>query len=145
MNTDRTTIDMELFDRSFTGQVRDNADFEETWRAILPLYDYEDDPAAVQAKAAAPIYHYQTHNHACSTNLPTYDVTARLGEIAVPTLITVGRVDWITPVAASEQLAGGLPNAQLAIFEKSGHSPQIEERDAWPATVREFLATVEVA
>ncbi|MCU1606513.1 MAG: diguanylate cyclase [Modestobacter sp.] len=52
MNTDRTTIDMELFDRSFTGQVRDNADFKETWMAILPLYDYEDDPAAVQAKAA---------------------------------------------------------------------------------------------
>jgi proline iminopeptidase len=25
LNTDRTTIDMELFDRSFTGQVRDNA------------------------------------------------------------------------------------------------------------------------
>jgi proline iminopeptidase len=72
-------------------------------------------------------------------------VTARLGEIAVPTLITVGRVDWISPVAASEQLAAGLPNAQLAIFEKSGHSPQIEERDAWLATVREFLATVEVA
>jgi proline iminopeptidase len=115
--------------------------------SILPLYDYdyEYDPAAVQAKAAAPIYHYQTHNHACSTNLPTYDVTARLGEIAVPTLITVGRVDWITPVAASEQLAAGLPNAQLAIFEKSGHSPQIEERDAWLATVREFLATVDVA
>jgi proline iminopeptidase len=145
LNTDRTTIDMELFDRSFTGQVRDNADFKETWKAILPLYDYDYDPASVEAKADAPIYHYQTHNYAFSTNLPAYDLTARLGEIPAPTLVTVGRVDWITPVAASEQLAAGLPNAQLAIFEKSGHSPQIEERDAWLATVREFLAKVEAA
>ena len=40
LNTDRTVIDMEMFDRSFGGQVRDNADFRETWKAILPLYDY---------------------------------------------------------------------------------------------------------
>jgi proline iminopeptidase len=145
LNTDRTTIDMELFDRSFTGQVRDNEDFKETWKAILPLYDYDYDPDTVETKAEAPIYHYATHNYAFSTNLPAYDLTDRLGEITAPTLITVGRVDWITPVAASEALAAGLPDATLAIFEKSGHSPQIEEREAWLTTVREFLAKVEAA
>jgi proline iminopeptidase len=145
LTSDRTTIDMTLFDRSFSGQVRDNEDFKETWKAILPLYDYDYDPAAVEVKAEAPTYHYQTHNYAFSTNLPNYDLTARLGEITAPTLITVGRVDWITPVAASEQLAAGLPNAQLVVFEKSGHSPQIEEREAWLTTVREFLAKVDAA
>jgi proline iminopeptidase len=144
LNSDRTTIDMEMFDRSFAGQVRDNADFRETWKAILPLYDYDYDPDAVEAKADAPTYHYATHNYAFSTNLPGYNVLPRLGEITCPTLITVGRVDWITPVEASEQLAAGIPNSQLAIFEKSGHSPQIEEHDAWIATVREFLSKVEV-
>jgi proline iminopeptidase len=142
LETDRTTIDMELFDRSFSGQVRDNDDFKATWKAILPLYDYDYDPAKVEEKANAPIYHYQTHNYAFSTNLPGYDITARLGEITAPTLITVGRVDWITPVEASEQLASGIPDSKLVVFEKSGHSPQIEERDAWLATVREFLAGV---
>jgi len=143
LNTERTTIDMELFDRSFTGQVRDNADFKDSWKAILPLYDYEYDPASIEARANAPIYHYATHNHAFSTNLPAYDITSRLGEITAPVLVTVGRTDWITPVEASEQLVAGLPNGQLVVFEKSGHSPQIEEREAWLATVREFLAKVE--
>lgn len=143
LNSDRTTVDMEMFDRSFAGLVRDNADFRETWKAILPLYDYDYDPDAVEAKADAPTYHYQTHNYAFSTNLPSYDVRPRLGEIRCPALITVGRVDWITPVEASEQLAAGIPDAQLAIFEKSGHSPQIEEHDAWIATVREFLKKVD--
>jgi proline iminopeptidase len=143
LNTDRTVIDMEMFDRSFSGQVRDNEDFKQTWKAILPLYDYDFDPSVIEAKANAPTYHYQTHNYAFSTNLPAYNLVDRLGEITAPTLITVGRVDWITPVEASEQLAAGIPNAQLAIFEKSGHSPQIEEHDAWIATVREFLRKVE--
>lgn len=143
LETDRTTIDMELFDRSFSGQVRDNADFRETWKAILPLYDYDYDPDSIEARADAPIYHYRTHNYAFSTNLPGYDITGRLSEIKCPTLITVGRTDWITPVEASEQLAAGIPDSRLAIFEKSGHSPQIEEHEAWLATVRGFLKEVE--
>jgi len=139
-NTDRTTIDMEMFDRSFAGQVRDNDDFRAVWRAILPLYDYDYDPAKVDARADSTSYHYATHNHAFGTNLPGYDVTEKLSQIKCPVLITVGRHDWITPVAASEELAAGIDGAELVIFEKSGHSPQIEERDAWLAAVRRFLA-----
>jgi proline iminopeptidase len=139
-NTDRTTIDMELFDRSFAGQVRDNDDFRACWRAILPLYDYDYDPAKVDQRADTTIYHYATHNYAFSTNLPHYDVSGKLGEITCPTLITVGRHDWITPVEASEELAANIEGSELAIFEKSGHSPQIEERDAWLSLVRRFLA-----
>lgn len=145
LTTDRTTVDMEMFDRSFSGQVRNNADFKATWKAILPLYDYDYDydPDVVEVKANAPTYHYATHNFAFSTNLPQFDLVDRLGEITCPTLITVGRVDWITPVAASEQLAAGIPNSELAIFEKAGHSPQIEQHDEWIARVREFLGKIE--
>ena len=140
LETDRTTIDMELFDRVFAGQARDNDDFKASWRAILPLYDYNYDPSRVDERAENTKYHYATHNYAFSTNLPNYDVTAQLETITCPTLITVGRVDWITPVEASEEIAAHIPNSKLVVFEKSGHSPQIEERDAWLATVREFLA-----
>jgi proline iminopeptidase len=138
--TDRTTIDMEMFDRSFSGEVRDNDDFRACWRAILPLYDYDYDPAKVDERADSTIYHYATHNHAFGVNLPGYDVTAALGRITCPTLITVGRYDWITPVEASQELADNLPGAELVVFEKSGHSPQIEEREVWLSTVRRFLA-----
>ena len=61
---------------------------------------------------------------------------------AVPTLVTVGRTDWITPVECSEKIAGLMPDARLVVFEHSGHSPQIEEADAWTATVRAFLDEV---
>jgi proline iminopeptidase len=32
-----------------------------------------------------------------------------------------------------------MPNARLVVFEKSGHSPQIEERELFLSTVRDFL------
>ena len=53
--------------------------------------------------------------------------------------MTVGRDDWITPVACSETIASLIPNARLVVFEKSGHSPQIEEPELLQAVVREFL------
>ena len=43
-------------------------------------------------------------------------------------------------MGCSEELANGIPNARLAIFEYSGHYPFIEERDRFKQTVMEFLA-----
>jgi proline iminopeptidase len=54
--------------------------------------------------------------------------------------VTVGRDDWITPVACSETIASLIPDARLVVFEKSGHSPQIEEAEAFQELVRGFLA-----
>lgn len=54
-------------------------------------------------------------------------------------LVTVGRHDWVTPVSSSETIAALLPNAELVVFEESGHSPQNEERELFQATMRGFL------
>jgi proline iminopeptidase len=45
-------------------------------------------------------------------------------------------------VSCSEQIASLIPGSRLVVFEKSGHSPQIEEAQAWTKVVREFLAEV---
>ena len=68
-----------------------------------------------------------------------YDCRAELSRIACPTLVSVGRHDWICPVDQSEEIARMVPGAQLAIFEQSGHSPQIEERSAFTKRLAEFL------
>ena len=140
--TDRVTIDMDKFDRIDTGQVRDDDDLRDCWREILPLYDHVYDPAAVERKVAATPYRYQAHNYAFSVNMPSYDITAQLPGITAPVLVTVGRSDWITPVECSERIVELVPDARLAVFERSGHSPQVEEAEAWTATVRGFLHEV---
>jgi len=138
----RVEIDREKLDRIFAGRVRDDADLRDCWREILPLYDYHYDPAAVEAKVEATPYRYEAHNHAFSVNMPGYDLKPVLPLVTAPTLVTVGRTDWITPVSCSETIASLIPGARLVVFEKSGHSPQIEEAEAWTKVVREFLAEV---
>jgi proline iminopeptidase len=130
---------MEKFDRIDIGQVIDNDDLRDCWREILPLYDFNYDPVSVEKKVEATPYRYEAHNYAFSRNLPHYDLKPQLPSVSVPTLITVGRTDWITPVSCSQTIADLIPDSELVIFEKSGHSPQIEEAELWTATVRDFL------
>jgi proline iminopeptidase len=73
--------------------------------------------------------------------LPAANQTADLERIEADTLITVGRHDWICPVAVSERLRAGIWRSKLAVFEKSGHWPWIEEPDQFFAEVTRFLLT----
>jgi proline iminopeptidase len=140
LSSARVTVDREKLDRINSGQVRDDDDLRDCWREILPLYDHFYDPAKVEEKVAATPYRYATHNFAFSVNQPNYDIKASLPTISCPTLVTVGRDDWITPVESSEKIVSLIPDSRLVVFEKSGHSPQIEEAGRWRQVVRDFLA-----
>lgn len=71
-----------------------------------------------------------------------YDVVARLPEIGVPTLIIVGRDDFICPPAQAERLHAGIPHSELLTFERSGHFPFLEEPAAFFDAVRGWLSRV---
>jgi proline-specific peptidase len=74
--------------------------------------------------------------------LRTYDRTPRLPELAVPTLFTCGRYDEATPEATA-WYQSLVPGADLAVFAQSAHLPHLEEREAYLATVRQFVRRVE--
>jgi proline iminopeptidase len=138
-NQDRVEIDWDNFNRYWSGQIRDDEDLKARWAEIIPLYDYEYDPVRSAARVESGIYRYEAHNWCFQHNQPNYDLKPQLPLITVPTLVTVGRLDWVTPVSAAETIASLIPNAKLVVFEKSGHSPQIEERELFLSTVRDFL------
>ncbi len=70
--------------------------------------------------------------------LRTWDRTADLGRIEVPTLITVGRYDEIPPSCA-ETMRAGIPGSRMVVFEHSSHVAHLEEPRAYVATMRDFL------
>lgn len=72
----------------------------------------------------------------------SYDVTARLGEVKAPTLVTVGAFDWVVAPVRGRTLAAAIPDAQLVEFPESGHFPYAEEPERWQRVVREYLARV---
>lgn len=74
--------------------------------------------------------------------LRTWDRTPDLGRIAVPTLVTCGRYDEITP-ACSETIRDGIPDARMVVFERSAHCAHLEEPELYARVVEEFLREVE--
>jgi proline iminopeptidase len=70
---------------------------------------------------------------------PTMDLRPSLSKVKVPTLIIVGRHDFITNVAMADEMARHLPDARLEVFEDSGHFPLVEERDKFHEVIREFV------
>jgi len=75
-------------------------------------------------------------------NLKNWDRTDRLGEITVPTLITVGHYDELTPTCA-ETLHRGIPNSRTVIFEESAHLAHLEEADRYLQVVADFIVNIE--
>ena len=67
-----------------------------------------------------------------------WSVTDRLGEIRLPTLITVGRYDEVTP-AVAESIHRGIPGSELHQFGASSHLAFWEERADYFALLRRFL------
>jgi len=67
-----------------------------------------------------------------------WDVSDRLQEIEVPTLVIRGRYDMSTDKIAAT-LVNGIPNAREVVLENSSHTPVLEETDAYLAAVDEFM------
>jgi proline iminopeptidase len=67
------------------------------------------------------------------------EVEDRLGDIPSPVLVLGGRHDRTCTAEAAEAIAKGVPNAELRIFEQSGHMTFVEEPELYVAVVRSFL------
>jgi proline iminopeptidase len=70
-----------------------------------------------------------------------WDVTDQLNRIGVPTLITCGRYDEVTPKNL-EVLHQGIRGSKTEIFEKSSHTPQFEQPQLYLDTYGDFLQSL---
>jgi len=67
------------------------------------------------------------------------DLRPNIQKIKVPTLVIVGRHDFITNVAMAEEMVKNIPNAKLEIFEESGHFALVEETEKFYRVIKEFV------
>jgi pimeloyl-ACP methyl ester carboxylesterase len=70
------------------------------------------------------------------------DATPFLAQIAVPTLVIVGRDDTLTPLPLAEKLTVGIRGARMVIIEKAGHLSNMEQPEGFNEAVQAFLASV---
>ncbi|HUY96736.1 MAG TPA: proline iminopeptidase-family hydrolase [Verrucomicrobiae bacterium] len=96
------------------------------------------------AETGTPVYLAMNGPNEFTTTgrLRAFDVTDRLHEIQIPTLLTGGRHDECRPdhLAAMQRL---IPGSELVIFEHSAHLAFAEEPDRYQEVLARFLHRVE--
>ena len=75
----------------------------------------------------------------CCRALMALDLTSRLPDVQIPTLVLVGRQDPTTPVSGSEVIANALPDARLVVIEDAAHISNVEQPEAFTRRLMSFL------
>ncbi len=69
----------------------------------------------------------------------SYDLSAEAGRVQVPTLITVGDLDYVLPVSCSQELHAAIDGSELVIFEGCGHLVTMENSQEFNQTTLDWL------
>jgi proline-specific peptidase len=136
------------FEKSFAalkaewaGEYQTNEEMSRLWAEEMKFYFKQFD-------ARAEAYHERTKDLPVriaplktfnDKEAATMDLRSHLKKITVPTLVIVGRHDFITNVAMAEEIIKYVPNAQLEIFEDSGHFALVEEPEKFYRVIKEFV------
>lgn len=73
--------------------------------------------------------------------LRRFDIVDQLAQITCPTLVCVGQVDPVTPVAAAQEIVDALPSGvgQLEVIERAGHFPWLDRPDHYCSIISRFV------
>jgi len=125
--------------RLWNGTFESEEQLREYFQVMAPMYSITHDPEARQKGWDRAILSADAINVAFSSFLRSYNVLDQLHKITSPTLVIGGRHDWICPPEFSEEIAQAIPNADLRIFENSGHSVRADEPEALLDAIAGFL------
>ncbi|TXS45093.1 alpha/beta hydrolase [Streptomyces sp. uw30] len=118
----------------------DDAQITEVLRALVPVYfaDYwgRDKEFAPFRAAVSAAYISALDEHGAPHLV---DDREALGAVSVPTLVVVGRHDFICGVRWARELHERIPGSELLILEDSGHFGHVEEPEDFARAVSRFV------
>lgn len=108
---------------------------------LLPQYLHQPTDAMVNAVFGRVAFSAAAFNHSLAAMAPTYDVTAHLPSLTMPTLVIAGNDDPIFPYDCGPGvLAGLMPHADVVQLDACGHYPFAEQPERFLNVVQEWLA-----
>jgi proline iminopeptidase len=138
--TERGTKEQkEIAQRLWNGTFENEEQLREFFKVMAPMYSLTYDPNSRQEIGDRTILSPDAINVAFGGFLRSYNLLDQLHKIASPTLVIGGRHDWICPPEFSEEIAREIPNADLRIFENSGHLIRADEPEALRDAIAGFL------
>lgn len=125
--------------RLWDGAFENEEQLREYFQVMMSMYSLSYDPNSRQEASNRTILSPDAINVAFGDFLRSYNVLDQLHKITSPTLVIGGRHDWICPPEFSEEIAKAIPNADLRIFENSGHLIRADEPEALLDAIAGFL------
>ncbi|TXI83255.1 MAG: alpha/beta hydrolase [Cupriavidus sp.] len=106
--------------RVFGGDITEDS-VEAFFREVGPYYAAPEHMNIPRELMPLSIPSIEMMRHFMTVIAPGYDLRPMLGKITTPTLVMVGKHDWVCPPRASRAIARGIPGAVLLEFEGAGH------------------------
>ncbi|HTY91719.1 MAG TPA: alpha/beta hydrolase [Methanocella sp.] len=127
--------------KEWAGEYRTDEDMTKLWADEIRFYFREFDGRAEAYRRRTMGLPLRMAPLKCFNELeaPCMDLRPRLAGIKAPTLVIVGRHDFITTAGMSEEIHRRIPGSRLEIFEGSGHFTFVEEPGKLKALVRDFI------
>jgi pimeloyl-ACP methyl ester carboxylesterase len=127
--------------KEWAGDFRSDEDMALLWNEEIKFYfaTYDERAAAYHRRTRTLPVRIKSLLKFNDEEVPNMDLRSDLRQVMVPSLIIVGRHDFITNVAMAAEMKRCLANARLEILEHSGHFPFIEEPDEFRRIMREFF------
>lgn len=142
---------VDVLERHERAGTYDAPEYEQALQAYLDRHFYrgpQPRPELERMKAERSICVYRAmqgpNEWTVTGALKGWDVSDRLGEIGVPTLVIRGRHDMSTETI-SATLVAGIEGAREVVLENSSHTPVLEETHAYLAAISAFMRAAEAA
>jgi L-proline amide hydrolase len=143
----------QILQKHETANTTDSPEYQEACKVYSRRYGCLMDPllrpdwlkeAFTKLNSNPEVYHtmWGPSEFYVTGTLKNWDLSNRLKEIQVPTLVIGGRYDEATP-AITEALHRGIPGSEWIIFENSGHFPHIDETNRYLHALSKFLDRVD--
>jgi proline iminopeptidase len=94
---------------------------------------------AMRAELRDGVFSPDVLRAAATSDYGAIDVQDRLRSVSHPLLVLAGRHDRTCSLAGAQAIAEAAPDAELVVFEDSGHMMFVEEQENYVATVGEFI------
>ncbi len=100
-------------------------------------YDYTVDarPLWAEVQVIPEMFDY-----VWGTLFRTLDITAGLDRLDVPVFVGLGRYDYWNPPQLWDAVRGHFRDLRIRVFERSGHTPQLEEPDLFDAELLSWIS-----
>jgi len=134
-NKEQQAIAVQLWSGTFENEVQ----LRQFFQVMGSLYSQRNDLKSNSPDSDQTILSVDAINVAFSGFLRNYNILNELYKITSPTLVIAGRYDWICAPEFSEEIAQAIPNANLRIFENSGHLIRVDQPQLLLDEITRFL------